>query len=153
MKCLPTTKVPLAHGSVLHDWHAEILALRCFNHFLLSECHSLASSPSLDSVYLRRRHEGEGDGDSLQPFAIDEDVKLHMYCSEAPCGDASMELVMRGVDDATPWPVTAMVEGREEERGVLKGRGYFSELGIVRRKPGLCSHCNWIIVVQELMWH
>ncbi len=57
-----------------------------------------------------------------------------MYCSEAPCGDASMELVMEAQEDATPWAVSVPDEGIAS--GLL-GRGSFSQLGIVRRKPGM----------------
>lgn len=77
----------------------------------------------------------------FQPFAIKDDVRIHMYCSEAPCGDASMELTMDAQDDATPWDVplspasVACPESRVSAAPELRGRGYFSELGIVRRKP------------------
>ena len=55
-----------------------------------------------------------------------------MYCSEAPCGDASMELIMAAQEDPTPWAVPQAVDGNSD---ALTGRGYFSELGVVRRKP------------------
>ncbi len=55
-----------------------------------------------------------------------------MYCSEAPCGDASMELVMEAQEDATPWPIASHDDGSPTQ---LLGRGSFSQLGIVRRKP------------------
>ncbi|KAG6029845.1 hypothetical protein E4U41_000259 [Claviceps citrina] len=38
MKCLPAAKVADANGNVIHDWHAEVLAMRAFNRFLLDEC-------------------------------------------------------------------------------------------------------------------
>ncbi|KAJ4304844.1 hypothetical protein N0V90_000372 [Kalmusia sp. IMI 367209] len=44
MKCLPSNKLPLANGNALHDWHAEVLALRALNRFLLDESTSLLSS-------------------------------------------------------------------------------------------------------------
>ena len=136
MKCLPATKVPQAAGFVLHDWHAEILALRAFNHFLIHECLILAKSPTSTSSVVRRREGLERSGSqSPQPFTIREDVKIYIYCSEAPCGDASMELIMESQVDATPWTI----KDRSIEHGVqhttLYGRGYFSELGKVRRKP------------------
>lgn len=66
---------------------------------------------------------------------------LHMYCSEAPCGDASMELIMAEQEDATPWdvPSTATITTPNipltEVEPTLPGRAYFSQLGVVRRKP------------------
>ncbi|KAB5517322.1 adenosine-deaminase domain-containing protein [Coniochaeta sp. 2T2.1] len=162
MKCLPATKLALAKGSVLHDWHAEILAIRAFNHFLLQECKAVTSGQS--STFTRRRteqerrggHDTTGSPDDQgehghrstpawegQPFALREEVKLHMYCSEAPCGDASMELTMAAQDDASPWDMplpaptttTDSSDDAPDTTLLLSGRGYFSQLGTVRRKP------------------
>ena len=130
MRCLPASKVPLAKGRTLHDWHAEIVALRAFNYYLLKECSGLASSSPLNSLFLRRRTSEELSRASFQPFAIKDDVRIFMYCSEAPCGDASMELIMAAQDDATPWTKPV-----QDPASAMTGRGYFSELGVVRRKP------------------
>lgn len=138
MKCLPANQeFLLASGTVLHDWHAEILAIRAFNHFLLQEAHAMTFSPLYQSFVLRRR-----EADKLvcqtsfyQPYTVSEDLKIVMYCSEAPCGDASMELVMEAQEDATPWPVDTPCN---EMPQTLLGRGSFSQLGVVRRKP-----CKW----------
>ncbi len=183
MKCLPGSQLPRARGNVLHDWHAEVLAIRAFNRFLLEECRHLAlGGPGMSSPFLRRRTAGEirrsggsGRGDSeimtttttaddeggwhAQPFAWREDVALHMYCSEAPCGDASMELTMAAQADASPWDIPSPPSPPPPSRprpslsspsqpGVpsppspppaatllLPGRAYFSLLGAVRRKP------------------
>ncbi|KAI1334705.1 adenosine-deaminase domain-containing protein [Xylariaceae sp. FL0016] len=175
MKCLPSSKLPQAQGAVLHDWHAEVLALRAFNAFVLDECRALLSSqdppdpasPSPSSEFLRRRTRDEisaassraGDGVEssthyyhAQPFAWRDDVRLHMYCSEAPCGDASMELVMAAQADATPWDISTAAPlppsssspspssspttpTPDPDPSPLPGRAYFSHLGITRRKP------------------
>lgn len=137
MKCLPQSKIPLANGIVLHDWHAEVLAIRAFNRFLIDECADLAAKGLQSSQWLARREQSQMTMVECQPYEIREDVTIHMYCSEAPCGDASMELVMRAQEDDTPWPVPpAAVDGRNNDgAGELRGRGYFSELGVVRRKP------------------
>lgn len=133
MKCLPSSKLSLlASGTVLHDWHAEILAIRAFNHFLLQECHQLASSASYESPILQWRQLGDvSEVQEGQPFNIRKGLRIMMYCSEAPCGDASMELVIEVQDDPTPWPVALSGEGTSS----LLGRGCFSQLGVVRRKP------------------
>lgn len=134
MKCLPAAKLPSAAGLVLHDWHAEILAIRAFNHFLLQECLKILESQHYASSIIRRQKETElSEANCVQPFALREKLKIFMYCSEAPCGDASMELVMEAQDDATPWPVAE--QPTAEQMPMLKGRANFSELGIVRRKP------------------
>ncbi|KFZ03611.1 hypothetical protein V502_10802 [Pseudogymnoascus sp. VKM F-4520 (FW-2644)] len=134
MKCLPSNKIPEANGTVLHDWHAEVVALRSINRFLLEECRKIALSKDQSSKYVRRRRADEITPSNFQPFTIKEDVKLHMYCSEAPCGDASMELTMAAQDDATPWAIPAPASPTATDSS-MPGRGYFSNLGIVRRKP------------------
>ena len=136
MKCLPSNKISMAKGFVLHDWHAEILCIRAFNHFLITECQRLSNHPDHASQYIRWRNEHEKTKVcGLQPFTIRETVKIHMYCSEAPCGDASMELIMNNQEDATPWAIVASQTDINSQSEPLKGRGSFSEVGIVRRKP------------------
>ena len=134
MKCLPGSKPWLLDsGAVLHDWHAEMLAIRAFNHYLLQECHQLASCAEYNSPVLQRRQIHEmSELQDLQPFSIRRGLRIMMYCSEAPCGDASMELVMEAQDDPTPWPIDVPGVGTTSR---LLGRGSFSQLGIVRRKP------------------
>ncbi|KAJ9288065.1 hypothetical protein DTO021C3_4469 [Paecilomyces variotii] len=154
-KCLSASQIPRCRGLVLHDCHAEILAIRAFNHWLLSECQSVLNSErelqvssagndsSIGSPYLRRRigHDSNHARDSQlwPPFEIQPDVKLYMYCTCAPCGDASMELCMAAQDDPTPWQLPPKTEPKADEPSttptLLDGRGYFSNLGVVRRKP------------------
>jgi hypothetical protein len=90
MKCLPNSKISQAQGVVLHDWHAEILTIRSFNRFLLEECHALALSQKSSSDFIRIRHQDERTESHFQPFALNDGVKLHMYCSEAPCKSKSL---------------------------------------------------------------
>lgn len=146
MKCLPVDQVAQANGSVVHDWHAEVVALRAFNHFLLHECLELSTSPTRTSPIVRRREAHEiSDILGLQPFSIHDDLKLHMYSSEAPCGDASMELLMEAQVDATPWPLDRRQPATRKLPGMLPGREFFGQLGIVRRKPGadLAVRISW----------
>ncbi|KAL5337618.1 adenosine deaminase/editase [Aspergillus crustosus] len=192
-KCLPAGQIPLCKGLVLHDSHAEILAMRAFNFWLLSECqgylarekqeqeHAQAqaqaqsestSSNNADgsgnkgeedsvSPYIRRRkhgqhespyeneNENENEGKKAEPpFELHPGLKIYMYCTCAPCGDASMELVMAAQDDPTPWeiPVPTSTTPTSASASVqfpppttpalhLPGRANFSNLGSVRRKP------------------
>jgi tRNA-specific adenosine deaminase 1 len=138
MKCLPRSKLAMAKGNVLHDCHAEVLAIRAFNRFLIDECTALAKGLTSKSTYVRRRAASESIQDSTQHFTVNEGTLIHMYCSEAPCGDASMELVMRAQEDSTPWkilPTSASESDGPDPEAVMMGRGHFSRLGIVRRKP------------------
>ncbi|KAF2092339.1 hypothetical protein K490DRAFT_31605 [Saccharata proteae CBS 121410] len=136
MKCLPAAKIASANGAVLHDWHAEILAIRAFNCFLIRECNTLLDSGERSSAFLRLRDEDEKNDGENQLFAIRNDVTIHMYCSEAPCGDASMELTMSAQADSTPWSLPlSPSDANHPSEAALRGRGYFSHLGVVRLKP------------------
>ncbi|KAK3629053.1 hypothetical protein LTR56_018289 [Elasticomyces elasticus] len=161
MKCLPHAKLPLAHGNVLHDWHAEILAIRAFNRWLLDECEELVrKGREAESRWVAWRQEFDGEksrsarattcehvtrsemardqdsdadrdpGEDFQgqPFSLRKDVRIHLYISDAPCGDASMELTMAAQPDSTPWT-------SQPADGDMLGRGNFDRLGVVRRKP------------------
>jgi tRNA-specific adenosine deaminase 1 len=93
MKCLPQNKISQAQGVVLHDWHAEVLAIRSFNRFLLDECRALAISQKQSSEYLRLRSPEERTESHYQPFALNDGINLQMYCSEAPCKSLSTPLL------------------------------------------------------------
>lgn len=156
MKCLPHNKLPVAHGNVLvnkfrtrvvietdtnvvqHDWHAEILAIRTFNRFLLDQCLLLSTPPYLHSPWIQHHQPSQYESEH-QPFTIRPDVQIHMYCSEAPCGDSSMELVMDAQEDATPWATVSTSDSGRGEGGAvpiaLRGRANFALLGAVRCKP------------------
>ncbi|ATZ53569.1 hypothetical protein BCIN_09g03980 [Botrytis cinerea B05.10] len=135
MKCLPQSKLSHAQGNVLHDWHAEILCLRTLNHFFLQEILALLSTPSIPSQYLQQRSPESITHDSFQPFELKPHIKLFMYCSEAPCGDASMELTMASQDDPTPWDLPSTSTSSSDIKPELPGRANFQLLGRVRRKP------------------
>ncbi|GJN81360.1 hypothetical protein PLIIFM63780_004893 [Purpureocillium lilacinum] len=139
MKCLPTSKLPEANGNGIHDWHAEILAIRTFNRFLLDECRVLSEGKAGNGFGVLESCASKPDArvsTSRAPFRVRDGIKLHMYCSEAPCGDASMELTMAAQDDASPWPTPDYAPASAASSdATLPGRAYFSQLGIVRRKP------------------
>ncbi|KYK59798.1 putative tRNA-specific adenosine deaminase 1 [Drechmeria coniospora] len=137
MKCLPACKLPESNGNALHDWHAEILAIRTLNRFLLDDCSSLIENRPHSGLLQTAPHGGTSDEKPrTPPFRIRDNVKIHMYCSEAPCGDASMELTMAVQPDASPWqrPASGIIP-LPDGSDPLPGRADFSQLGIVRRKP------------------
>ncbi|KAH7135641.1 adenosine deaminase/editase [Dendryphion nanum] len=146
MKCLPSTKLPQANGTTLHDWHAEILALRAFNRFLLDECLSTLTPPYQPSQFVTPRLTSEITPTEPQSFRLSNNVQIHMYSSEAPCGDASMELTMSAQEDATPWTsappsisssnlIITTMDTQKPSPTALRGRSHFSHLGAVRLKP------------------
>lgn len=113
MKCLSSQSIEKAKGRAVHDSHAEILAIRGFNRFLLQQ------TRAHDTPFLVQGTTG---------WRLCHGITLYLYASEAPCGDASMELTMAAQADATPWTL--------RDGTVPKGRSYFSRLGAVRCKPG-----------------
>jgi tRNA-specific adenosine deaminase 1 len=128
---------------VLHDSHAEVLAIRALNYWLINECSSAIQHEQQDSAkrpFVRRRVENKLHNAS-PPFEICPDIKIHMYSTCAPCGDASMELCMAEQEDSTPWvippppPTKSETEEKDKQPILLDGRAYFSVLGVVRRKP------------------
>ncbi|PON29623.1 hypothetical protein TGAM01_v201872 [Trichoderma gamsii] len=139
MKCLPASKLAEAKGVAIHDWHAEVLAIRTLNRYLLDECQSIVDGDHDGFGAILFKNEDRNE-EYTTPFRVRDDVKLHMYCSEAPCGDASMELIMAAQEDDSPWqlPSSTPADTQQiplEAETALPGRAYFSKLGIVRRKP------------------
>jgi tRNA-specific adenosine deaminase 1 len=139
MRCLPASKLAQANGNVLHDWHAEVLAIRGFNRWILEECELLAQLGrdgkgqwvEWATENTREAQQTDSPPSAAPPFKLKPDVQVHMFCSQAPCGDASMELTMASQADATPWANAAPSSKPED----MIGRGHFDRLGVVRRKP------------------
>lgn len=166
-KCLPHRQLSTARGLLLHDSHAEILAIRAFNRFLLEECRSLlltrrkacaevhhsqtsSSKEIFEASPILQRTKKIDEQDISPPFSIRDNISIYLYCSKAPCGDASMDLLMESSDDTTPWEAVARadkicndiphpeglpLDEPEPFTPPLEGRGFFGDLGIVRRKP------------------
>ncbi|KAJ4512483.1 hypothetical protein HRR83_006999 [Exophiala dermatitidis] len=136
-KCLSSSALPDCRGLVLHDCHAEVLALRGFNYWLLSEVEKLLESPEYESPFLESADHCSADDQFVllstprAPFRLKPTVMVYFFTTEAPCGDASMEILMSSMPpgEAAPWPV------EEDATTILQGRGHFSLLGHVRRKP------------------
>jgi tRNA-specific adenosine deaminase 1 len=135
-KCLPVSAISKCHGMVLHDSHAEVLALRALNRFLLSEVHAVLQRRDVAYVspFVCYRsvdlNQGQENLCPYQPFQIRGNVLIWMFSTEAPCGDASMEILMGEKEgDVEPW------DKEPDPKEMLQGRGYFSALGRVRRKP------------------
>jgi len=129
-KCLPALFIPKCRGTVLHDSHAEVLALRAFNVFLLSEMNHVLQMKDYESRWVEYQG-GPSLASQTKPFILRPTVSIHMFSTEAPCGDASMGLLIesKSQDNNESWPEPLSATRR------LHGRGYFSILGAVRRKP------------------
>ncbi|RVD88440.1 uncharacterized protein DFL_002625 [Arthrobotrys flagrans] len=126
-KCIPSAILPRATGLILHDCHSEILALRGLNHFLLQDAHQILTNPDYRSPYLIYNDNYDPD---TPPFTLHPSTSIHLFSTEPPCGDASMEFIISAQQDPTPWSLPT-TDNKEN----LPGRSYFSALSIVRRKP------------------
>jgi tRNA-specific adenosine deaminase 1 len=138
-KCLPVSSIPKCNGTVLHDCHAEILALRGFNRWLLAEIERMLEG-RYESKWLgwcESALDFESNHKNSKPFVLRPNVSIHLFSTEAPCGDASMGLLIgsKGEEDNEAWPEPAPETLSLSNSTPLHGRGYFSLLGTVRRKP------------------
>ncbi|KAK6534361.1 hypothetical protein TWF281_005684 [Arthrobotrys megalospora] len=133
-KCLPANILPKASGLILHDSHSEILALRALNYFFLREALQILTTPDYTSKYLIYN---KNTPQNEYPFSIHPSTSIHLFSTEPPCGDASMEFIISAQPDATPWSIPSTNNQTKDPLKIpsLPGRSYFSNLSIVRRKP------------------
>ncbi|KAJ8100129.1 adenosine deaminase/editase [Lipomyces tetrasporus] len=127
VKAISDSTVATAAGRILHDSHAEILAIRAFNRYLINECQNLDDDQLYFSPCVVRSDKAESQ--RFKRFRLDEKCRIYLLATEVPCGDASMEHVGAGTKES--WDASQLERGRP-----LKGREYFSEIGQVRTKPG-----------------
>ncbi|KAH3676230.1 hypothetical protein WICPIJ_009190 [Wickerhamomyces pijperi] len=132
VKSLPDAVVKTkSMGRLLHDCHAEILTLRAFNRFIISECQKVDGGIE-SSSYIEK-----DDTTNRYKFKLKKGIRFSLYVSQLPCGDCSLSQV-QGNTSEEPW-------GSKEERngndiqlpnGILRGREFYNIKGKVRTKPG-----------------
>lgn len=115
VKCVPDSKIRNSQGMILHDSHAEILAIRAFNYYILKSLKDIEHS-----LYFEKLSSGL--------YGVKSDVKFSLYISEIPCGDASLENLM--TKNTEPW------KHDFTDKNPLRGREYYTQTGLVRTKPG-----------------
>lgn len=137
VKSTPDFRLNEAHGKVLHDMHAEILCLRGFNKFVLSECLKLGEG---SSNYVERIPKDQIQ-DYPYLYQAVSDMKIYLYVSEAPCGDSSLSNVVDLSEKKALDQAKELEEWKNELQpitmnGPLRGRDHFFHTGYVRTKPG-----------------
>ncbi|TBU32012.1 adenosine deaminase/editase [Dichomitus squalens] len=126
-KCLPTARLPKI-GDSLHDSHAEVLARRGAIRWFLEEIGRCCATPETASQWILKGADGK--------FALRDKVKLNMYISTVPCGDASTRYLasfqnaeMAALKDSTQYPMLP-------PGSTSRGRDNYSLYGVMRTKPG-----------------
>lgn len=116
VKCVPDNKLQNSNGKIIHDMHAEILSMRAFSWYIMDEIEKVKGGETSDLVKI----------DSLGGYRLEDEVKIALYVSELPCGDCSLDEMIRL--DPLPWT--------EIPSETLRGRSSYTQVGIVRTKPG-----------------
>ncbi|CCF60351.1 hypothetical protein KAFR_0J02870 [Kazachstania africana CBS 2517] len=128
VKAMPNARLDRSCGRILHDCHAEILALRGFNFVLLKNMQDLKNNET--SSFLDKSAQGG-------KFRWKSKWKLALYVSRLPCGDASMD----HLEDASELDIEMSEDDRLQyidpgKSKILRGRMNFKRKGAVRTKPG-----------------
>ncbi|KAI0676970.1 hypothetical protein C8Q78DRAFT_960313 [Trametes maxima] len=129
-KCLPAARLPKS-GDALHDSHAEVLARRGAIRWFLEEIARSRSgnTPTYASPWLERDVRGK--------FIVRSDVKLDMYISTVPCGDASTRYLASFQDAEMAALKDSGIKSSEvSSQTTSRGRDNYSLYGVMRTKPG-----------------
>lgn len=122
VKVVPERARDYSHGTIIMDNHAEMLALRAFNWWILKHIDDDKYFEASDIAGKRR---------------LKLKYSVQLYISEPPCGDALMSYIAQ---DQPAWKrrkVSDIDDNSEDATGgVARGRAQFDELGVVRTKPG-----------------
>lgn len=135
VKALPDVALARSQGRMVHDCHAEILALRGLNTVILKHINYLEKDPLRTSDLIEKGSSG--------PYALKNGWELALYVSTLPCGDASMiPLSKTAQAESDEYMKLPLQEGDpiqwidENIRTIIRGRFNYGKLGVVRTKPG-----------------
>ncbi|KAI0637911.1 hypothetical protein C8Q77DRAFT_1048613 [Trametes polyzona] len=127
-KCLPASRLPRG-GDALHDSHAEVLARRGAIRWFLEEIGRFCSNDlPYSSPWLERGVDGI--------FFLRNDVKLDMYISTVPCGDASTRYLASFQDAEMAALKDSAAHPELPANAASRGRNNYSLYGVMRTKPG-----------------
>jgi tRNA-specific adenosine deaminase 1 len=136
LSCLNHLKVS-DQGDSVNDCHAEVLCVRSFRAYLYRQI-----------MYAINNEESilEHDQSRNPPFRL-KDALVHLYVSQAPCGDASMDMLQdrQTEEEIARNRSTLLNSNTRIDSGLLnehvlgtvyRGRMDYSIKGVARTKPG-----------------
>ncbi|SCU86374.1 LAMI_0D01794g1_1 [Lachancea mirantina] len=127
VKATPDEDLKRSQGRILHDCHAEILALRAFNAVVLRQIKFLANGcDTPEDIDLVEKID--------ESFRVRLRWKFALYISKLPCGDVSMSF---DAGDEMKFEESDLLQYiKPTNRFILRGRFNHSKRGFVRTKPG-----------------
>ncbi|AAS53638.1 AFR267Wp [Eremothecium gossypii ATCC 10895] len=129
VKALPDKELERSHGRMVHDSHAEILALRGFNAVLLQQAKLVTDGRSAECDLVEQAK-------TQDRFRLASRWQAALYISKAPCGDCSMDMADDDADEMTFSPDDPIQYVAEHNYTMLRGRFNYSRKGVARTKPG-----------------
>ncbi|KAJ2160620.1 hypothetical protein GGF46_002113 [Coemansia sp. RSA 552] len=111
-------------GDTVHDSHAEVIARRAFIVYLLDQIHRHRSSDEPPSVL----------EECAGKYRLPDSIRVHLYTSQSPCGDASIDALGATVGNGDEPPPAKRARYTPGEP--VRGHQGFSLQGAVRLKPG-----------------
>ena len=128
-------------GDIVNDCHAEVLCIRSFRAFLYHQM--FAAIKSENSIL-------EWNPSAAYPFRLVKGLELDLYISQAPCGDASMNILEDRQSEQEIFDnrnnvlnaqnmnnsVNQLLPNENISGIVYRGRMDYSIRGVARTKPG-----------------
>ncbi|KAJ7477099.1 adenosine deaminase/editase [Mycena galericulata] len=130
-KCLPVSRLPM-DGEAIHDSHAEVLARRGAMRWFLEEIGRCRSTPNDSAKVLSEWIAPLDDG----KYALKDGVRLVLYVSTVPCGDASMRFLASSQDEQMAALKDANIHSPTDPTAAARGRDNYALWGVLRTKPG-----------------
>lgn len=93
LKCLPYISLP-PNGDILHDQHAEVLARRGARLWLMQRLeHERKLGTNGEGLRFFDQAAGKSENKEKARCKLRQGIRLHLYVSTLPCGDASNKLL------------------------------------------------------------
>lgn len=131
VKATPNDELKRSYGKIIHDCHAEILALRGLNSVILKHVEYIMEGQESDLLI---------KSDLPGKFKWRANLVLLLFISKLPCGDASMYgLKESSISNGNEVNYNDSDEAQYLDpsiKTILRGRSNFGKKGFVRSKPG-----------------